>query len=166
MYLLANVEYDERDEPEIGSLIGGFMKKVKGFTLVELIIVLVILGILAGFAYTRYADLMTRARYNTMKGVESAVSSAAVLGHAVWLVSQASPSTIVVEGKTVEMVNAYPSRVGMQNMMDLRGGIVYDPLTGQYDFKMPIADCNVIYNEALAGGAPIITVQTTGCLSD
>jgi MSHA pilin protein MshA len=50
-------------------------KKQQGFTLIELVIVIVILGILAATAAPKFIDLSTDARIATLKGMQGAMSS-------------------------------------------------------------------------------------------
>ena len=53
------------------------MKRNAGFTLIELVIVIIVLGILAATAVPKFINLQDDARESAMKGVEAAVHSAA-----------------------------------------------------------------------------------------
>ena len=137
-------------------------KAQKGFTLIELVVVITILGILTAFAFPRFAALEVEARIATIKGLEGSVRSAATLAHSMDLVGAA----VVMEGNTITMANGYPATAagGIDaTLVDLTG-FTYVGASGFFkkDGATTPNTCRVTYAEPTAANLPPAISSTTG----
>ncbi len=139
-------------------------KAVSGFTLIELVVVITILGILAAFAFPRFAALEIEAREAVTEGLAGSVRSAYSLAHGLSL-AQGTPATVSMEGQTINMTNGYPSLASIDDTLVDFTGWSFAAGTGTFtkDGAATPANCSVDYDEAAAGGAPTVTVDITAC---
>ncbi|MBU2863601.1 type II secretion system GspH family protein [Reinekea forsetii] len=140
------------------------MKKQQGFTLIELIMVIVILGILSAFALPRFADLGSQATISALEGGAGAVRSAAAIAHAQALAENDTDSSVNLEGTTIALAanGGYPTTASIVTAAQLTAEFVAQtPAAGVVEFRFDgIANCSFSYDQA---DGSVTTPTTSGC---
>ena len=145
--------------------------KQRGFTLIELVVVIVILGILPAIPLPRFMGLEDKARVATLTSMQGTLLSAATMAFGVWEAAGAGgadrhhsghcrhgrPDERLSDGRIGAAVAARPPRP--PPALRLRA------VSRRVTSAPTAANCTFTYNPSAAAGAPptITAIVTTGC---
>ncbi|XEI33314.1 prepilin-type N-terminal cleavage/methylation domain-containing protein [Aeromonas veronii] len=137
------------------------MKKQAGFTLIELVIVIIILGILAVTAAPKFLNLQDDARKAAADGVKASLQSSAQMIYSKAAIQgiEASSVAVSVAGTTVDALYGYPTAATVKNALTLDGwSVSHATPTGNtadfYPDNTKGNSCYVTYTQAANKDTP------------
>ncbi|WP_039969917.1 prepilin-type N-terminal cleavage/methylation domain-containing protein [Vibrio halioticoli] len=154
------------------------MKRQGGFTLIELVVVIVILGVLAVTAAPRFLNLQSDAHKSSLQGLKGAITSAASIVYSKSVIEgkETQPSSTLIEN--IDTAYGYPSAtstgilLAIQSGSDsdkLASGIIDDSLFATFSdtasgaMAIKRTHCYVTYTQASSSALPTVDVEDSGC---
>lgn len=155
------------------------MRRQSGFTLIELVIVIVVLGILAALAIPRFISLQREARIAVIDSLFNSVRSGANITYAKSAAegeSDLASAAVDIDGSGP--LGAIGTNFGYPQATSAAMNLLFDNLSPRYAFSGGgttggatltmnidgIATCAITYQSpAAAGATPAITRVVTGC---
>lgn len=120
------------------------INKQQGFTLIELVMVIVILGILAATALPKFVNLGKQARVSSVTGLSGAVNSASAIAQATYMANNNSTATTITTSDntsvTVAASTGIPTAAGIQAMVK----------TGSADYAISSTSTDVTWSISTA----------------
>lgn len=150
----------------------------RGFTLIELVTAILVIGILAVFALSRFVNLGSDTRIAALEALEGAVQSAAASANLLAIMQAktdcSTDPTVEMGGETITLRCGYPCPhpSGIGKAVDTSGNFSFvggncSGQGGAIDVRIsdaPISgDCKLRYSSARLNREPRTTLTTSGC---
>lgn len=138
------------------------MKTQKGFSLVELVIVIVVIGLLATVALPRFLDVSLEAKKASIEGVAGGYATAVLSARAQWE-AEARPKTDGYNAVSYDGTEFWLTDPSQANQANYRPGYPIAPRedldgndTGSYPASLTSKEC-ILLMEMLLQNAPHVT---------
>jgi MSHA pilin protein MshA len=146
------------------------MRNQKGFTMIELVVVVTILGVLAAVAIPKMVNATGSAKSATTSNLAATIKNAVSTVRSQYATSG---TPVVIDGTTIALktggtTSGYPSVQGIQDMLDVDAADITVTPTGSTSVEFKLVNgggtsCNVTYSVDATTGVGTVLKTITGC---